>query len=67
MTAAALALRLVDNALGELAQRSETMSLDRIEAELEAITASGRSAAGDLVAGVLDRELRRRRREVDDR
>ncbi|RWQ54341.1 hypothetical protein [Mesorhizobium sp.] len=66
MTAAALAIRLVDHALAELGERAERMPLDRLEAELDAITQAGRSAAGDLVAAVLDRELRRRRSEAGD-
>ncbi|TIL59252.1 MAG: hypothetical protein E5Y79_16075 [Mesorhizobium sp.] len=67
MTAAALAIRLVDHALAEFAVRAETMSAERLQAELGDITMSGRSAAGDLVAAVLDRELRRREREDDYR
>ncbi|MES0074684.1 hypothetical protein [Mesorhizobium sp. M0058] len=64
MTAAALALRLVDNALAELAERAQEMPSRTLRAELDDIARSGRSAAGDLVAGVLDRELQRRDREV---
>ncbi|RWN44771.1 MAG: hypothetical protein EOR96_00035 [Mesorhizobium sp.] len=65
MTPARLAIHLVDHALAELAERAEAMTLDRLEAELGDITAAGRSAAGDLVAAVLDRECRRRREGLD--
>ncbi|MFC3323321.1 hypothetical protein [Mesorhizobium cantuariense] len=61
MTAAGLALRLVDNALAELSERADKMSTEVLASELKALAASGRSAVGDLVAGVLDHEFRRRR------
>lgn len=64
MTAAGLACRLVDSALGELAERAQQMSDDVVADELEAILTSGRSAGSDLVAGILERERQRREREA---
>lgn len=64
MTAASLAVRLVDHALAELAERAERMTDEQLMAEARAIASGGRSAAGDLVVAVLDREQQRRQREA---
>jgi hypothetical protein len=63
MTAATLALHLVDSALAELTERAERMSSDQLQAELDTMLATGRSSAGDLVVSILSRELTRRDEE----
>ena len=64
MSPTSFTLRLVEHALAELAERAEAMAYAELIACLADIEAAGRSAAGDLVVAVLDREVQRRDSEA---
>lgn len=64
MSPTTFTLRLVEHALAELAERVEAMPYAELIAALAELEASGRSAAGDLVVSVLDREVQRRDQEA---
>jgi hypothetical protein len=64
VTAVEFTTRLITHALAELAERVERMPDSDLVAALDGVAASGRSSAGDLVAGILEAEHRRRWREA---
>lgn len=66
MNVAAFTVSLIDHGLAELAERTEAMPMDQLQAELEDLLAGGRSAAGDLVVAILAREITRRDQESRD-
>lgn len=60
MTPTTFAVRLIENALGELSERVEAMDDATFLAAHRQIHAEPRSATIDIVAAVLERELWRR-------